>query len=246
MKKKLHAILFDLDDTLFSTSDFTRLARFNAVQAMVDMGLDIPVQALFDELQEVVSEFSSNYNYHYNKLLLRFPEKYFTSLNKTALITTAIIAYHDTKYKYLTPFPDAVNFIEKMYKRNVTLGVVTAGVTIKQLEKLLRLDLYKYFDRHIFVSEEIGVSKPNKKLYEMSCLEMNIDPKFTMYVGDNPTMDIDPCNALGMTTVLIKKGGKYLKIKGKTQATYECNDFSELYKIVNEEFEITRRENGQS
>ncbi|WP_372366378.1 TIGR02253 family HAD-type hydrolase [Candidatus Uabimicrobium sp. HlEnr_7] len=239
MKNKLQAILFDLDETLFSTSDFTRLARFNAVQAMVDMGLDVPVQVLFDELQEVVSEFSSNYHYHYNKLLLRFPETYFTSLNKTALITTAIIAYHDTKYKYLAPFPDAVNFIEKMYKKNATLGVVTAGITIKQFEKLLRLDLHKYFDPHcIFVSEQIGISKPNTKLYEKACAAMEINPESTMYVGDNPIMDIDPCNKLGMITVLIKKGGKYLHVEGKTKAHYECTDFSELYKIVNEEFEL--------
>lgn len=238
MSHKLQAILFDLDETLFSTSDFTRLARFNAVQAMVDMGLNIPVQTLFDELKEVVSEFSSNYNYHYNKLLLRFPEKYFESLNKTALITAAIIAYHDTKYKYLTPFPDAVNFIERMYKKQANLGVVTAGITIKQFEKLIRLDLYKYFDPHnIFVSEQIGISKPNVKLYENACTAMGVDPQYVMYVGDNPVMDIDPCNKLGMTTVLIKKGGKYLKVTGETKAKFECADFSELYKIVDEQFE---------
>ena len=33
---KLRAILFDIDDTLFSTTGFARKARRNAVRAMVD------------------------------------------------------------------------------------------------------------------------------------------------------------------------------------------------------------------
>ena len=32
----LRAVLFDIDDTLFSTTQFARLARRNAVRAMVD------------------------------------------------------------------------------------------------------------------------------------------------------------------------------------------------------------------
>lgn len=239
MKKKLQAIFFDLDETLFSTSDFTRLARFNAVQSMVDMGLEIPTEELFDELKEVVLEFSSNYNHHFDKLLSRFSPHYFASLSKAALVTTAIIAYHDTKYKYLIPFPDAVNFIKQMCKTKITMGIVTAGLTIKQFEKLLRLNLYQYFSPStICISEQIGISKPNVKLYEKACEVIGVDPNLTMYVGDNPIMDIDPCNTLGIVTVLMKKGGKYLKVTGKSKANYECVDFLELSNIISKDFVI--------
>ena len=237
MKKKLEAIFFDLDDTLYPSTEFTKLARLNAVQAMVDLGIKVPTDKLFDELTEVVAEFSSNYNYHFDKLLSRFPEKVYSHINKSALITTAIIAYHDTKYKYLKPHNDALNFIKKIYKSDIVLGVITAGITVKQFEKLLRLDLYKYFSpKNIYVSEQIGISKPNIKLYQKACRNSGVNLEFTMYVGDNPVMDIDPCNQLGMVTVLMKKGGKHERLKGKSQASYTCIDFVELERVLGKDF----------
>ena len=38
---RLKAVLFDIDDTLFSTTHFARTARRNAVRAMVAAGLDV-------------------------------------------------------------------------------------------------------------------------------------------------------------------------------------------------------------
>ena len=57
----LDAVLFDIDDTLFSTSEFAEVARRNAIRAMGRAGLNVPPEAALRELKEVVSEFSSNY-----------------------------------------------------------------------------------------------------------------------------------------------------------------------------------------
>lgn len=57
---RLQAILFDIDDTLFSTTEFARKARRNAVRAMIQAGLDVPEEVVLKELDEVLAEFSSN------------------------------------------------------------------------------------------------------------------------------------------------------------------------------------------
>ena len=38
----LDAVFFDIDDTLFPTTEFAQRARWNAVKAMVAAGLELP------------------------------------------------------------------------------------------------------------------------------------------------------------------------------------------------------------
>ncbi len=70
---QIRAIFFDIDGTLFSTMEFAAQARLASVRAMIRAGLDIEEDLLLEELHEVVKEFSSNYEGHFDKLLLRLP-----------------------------------------------------------------------------------------------------------------------------------------------------------------------------
>ena len=71
----LEAIFFDIDDTLYSTSEFARRAREAAVDAMIAGGVSVSREELLAELDEVVKEFSSNYEHHFDKLLQRLPRR---------------------------------------------------------------------------------------------------------------------------------------------------------------------------
>jgi putative hydrolase of the HAD superfamily len=71
MARRLKALLFDIDDTLFSTSDFAERARRNAIRSMIQYGLKMDEESAFRELQEVIAEFTSNYSSHFDKLLVR-------------------------------------------------------------------------------------------------------------------------------------------------------------------------------
>jgi putative hydrolase of the HAD superfamily len=61
---RLKAIFFDIDDTLYSTYEFSEMARENAIRAMISAGLRMSKEELRQELDEIVHEFSSNYEYH--------------------------------------------------------------------------------------------------------------------------------------------------------------------------------------
>ena len=54
----LEAIFFDVDDTLFSTTEFAQTARQRAVDAMLAAGLRAPKEDVTRLLQEIVTEFS--------------------------------------------------------------------------------------------------------------------------------------------------------------------------------------------
>jgi putative hydrolase of the HAD superfamily len=229
----LDAIFFDVDDTLFSTSEFAKKARRAACEAMHHVGLTLDPSALEDELREVVSEFSSNYNSHFDQLLRRIPRRYYKGVNPAIIVAAGVKAYHDTKVGGVTPYPDASRLLQDLAKLEIIRGVITSGLTVKQAEKVLRLGIYEYLTpAAIYISEQIGINKPNPKLWRRACSDLNLKPARCMYIGDRGTRDVDPANALGMITVRLRRGGKYEQEVGETEANHEITDFEQLRAIL--------------
>ena len=241
---QLKAIFFDIDDTLYSTTAFAARARRNSVNAMIKAGLQLPHAVVLKELEEVINEFSSNYEHHFDKLLLRVPRRCYEGINSAVLIAAAVVAYHETKFRELTPFSDVPRVLKWLATTDLVRGIITAGLEVKQAEKLIRLDLYKYFTPSaIFISDQIGISKPNPKLYQRACSELNIAPAEAMYVGDNPLSDIDPPNKIGMITVLNTppdkhRGGKYQLIHGRTKPRHIIHNFHQLINLLKKHYDI--------
>ncbi|MCZ6601798.1 MAG: TIGR02253 family HAD-type hydrolase [Planctomycetota bacterium] len=230
---RLKAIFFDIDDTLFSTSEFARRARRNSLEAMIQTGLRIDLDDLEAELTEIIAEFSSNYDQHFDKLLLRIPRKHYRGVNPAIIVAAGVVAYHQTKFMELKPYDDVPKVLERLSQvSELVLGVITHGLAVKQSEKLIRLGIYGFLDANaIFISEQIGISKPNPKLYQRALSDLNLKPAEAMYIGDRPTHDIDPPNGIGMITVRNRRGG-YRDEVGVTEPDFEIDSFDQLEEIV--------------
>ena len=156
MPNHLKAIFFDIDDTLYSTSEFSEMARSMALDAMIEVGLAVEKKVLHEELEEVINEFSSNYEHHFDKLLLRIPKRYYRGINPGIIVAAGVIAYHDTKIRRLTPYEDAIEVLRILSKADVVLGVITEGLEVKQAEKLVRMRINQYLSPNaIFISNQI-------------------------------------------------------------------------------------------
>jgi putative hydrolase of the HAD superfamily len=236
---KIRALFLDVDDTLYSTSEFAAAARRAAMDAMIRHGLKVRLEDALAELQEVISEFGSNYPYHYDRLLRRLPASALPEVNPVILVAAAVGAYHDTKYRSLFPFRDVPVVLQRLQAATkLTIGVITEGLEIKQAEKLVRLGIVPYLSpRAIFISDQIGISKPNKKLYPRACSEVGVKPEEAMYVGDHPENDIAPAKAIGMIAVRHRwQGGKHAHVEGSVAADHEIRSFHELLQILRSEF----------
>ena len=241
----LSIVFFDLDDTLFSTSVFSRQARRNAVEAMVAAGLQAPVEDCMRELDEVLTEFGSNYEHHFERLLQRLSPEALGPSNPALLSAAAVIAYHDTKFRQLAPFPDVADVLARLSRAGARLGIITEGPAVKQAEKLLRLGLARYFDSAaIFISDQLGISKPNPKLYRRACQRAGVEPGQAMYVGDNAPNDVDPANAVGMKTVLCRRGGRHDHRAGQTPPTHTIADFAELEALLRSDYGVGTAPSG--
>ena len=232
---EIRAVFFDIDGTLFSTSEFASRAREASVDAMVGAGLPVSREELLEELAEVVLEFSSNYEKHFDKLLLRLPRRTLKGLNPAVITAAGIVAYHDTKTRLLEPFVDVVEVLRRLRQTELLLGIITEGLEIKQAEKLVRLRLLEFFQqKSIFISHQVGISKPNPKLYQRACIDLNLRPSECVYVGDNPLMDIDPANESGMITVLVLREDRFRNIVGQSPPDHIIQNFWDLAEVLRE------------
>jgi putative hydrolase of the HAD superfamily len=237
--QKLDAIFFDIDDTLFSTSVFAEKARRNAVDAMIRAGLRISRDDLLRELLEVVAEFSSNYEHHFDKLLLRLPDSVTQGVNPALIVAAGVVAYHETKVRDLKVYDDVYEVLKALAGTRLVRGVISAGLTVKQAEKLIRLHITEFLSPNaIFITDQIGISKPNPKLYQRVLQHMGLAAERTMYVGDNPLHDVAPCNQLGMVTVRTRRSGRFADVQTPSPPRYEIRDFYELREILRRDFEV--------
>jgi len=235
--RPLKAICFDIDDTLFSTTEFAEKARKESIAQMIRYGLKVSEKDALYELKEVIHEFTSNYEHHFDKLLLRFPDEAINGINPAILVAAGVVGYHETKFRQLRPYPDVVEVLDTLSRSDLILGIISAGLAIKQAEKLVRLDVYRYLNPEaIFISDQIGISKPNIKLYQKACKRLSLDPSHVMYIGDNPIADIDPTNQLGMITVRNRRATQHGFADGKTMPDYEIHDFFDLLAILKRDF----------
>ncbi|MBI4616850.1 MAG: TIGR02253 family HAD-type hydrolase [Planctomycetes bacterium] len=237
--KKLRAIFFDIDDTLYPTTEFARQARENAVDAMIEAGLRLPRADALRELFELIEEFSSNYEHHYDKMLVRIPRSAYEPINPIVIIAAAVVAYHETKFRTLRAYEDAVEVLKLLARTDLVRGVITTGIAVKQAEKLLRLRVYRYLTpTALFISDQIGISKPNVKLYQRACQDVGVPPGEALMVGDHPAGDIDPAKKLGMWACRVRRGGKYQHADGARDPDFEIHNFWELLEILGREFGI--------
>jgi putative hydrolase of the HAD superfamily len=236
---QLKAILFDIDDTLFSTTEFARKARQNAVRAMVRAGLDLPEETVARELEEVLAEFSSNYEHHFDKLLNRLRPPSLARVNPALIVAAGVVAYHDTKFRELVPFEDVLPFFRALRKVGMRLGIITHGWTVKQAEKLVRLGVVPCLEPSaIFISDQIGIGKPNPKLWTLALADMHLLPQETMYVGDSPENDVSAPRALGMVTVWAARASKHKLESGRNEPDHTVSDFRELAAILRERYGV--------
>jgi putative hydrolase of the HAD superfamily len=90
----------------------------------------------------------------------------------------------------------------------------------------------------IFISDQIGISKPNPKLYSAALRELGLKPDEVMYVGDNPEHDVAPPKSVGMVTVWARRGAKRGCEKSAITADHVVDDFRELAKILRERYAV--------
>lgn len=191
------AVFFDIDDTLYDTSGFAKLARKAAINVMIDAGLPLSSDEAYKLLRKIIKQKGSNYDKHFNVLTRQvFGEE------KPLLIALGMITYHNVKFALLRLFPETIPTLIYLKSQGYHLGVISNGITIKQWEKLIRLGLHHFFDE-VITSEEAGVEKPDVKIFEQALSKMGCKAENSIMIGNKFSEDIKGAINSGMDAILV-------------------------------------------
>ncbi|WP_461862912.1 TIGR02253 family HAD-type hydrolase [Thermococcus sp.] len=223
----IKAVFFDLDDTIADTSRLAEMARKNAIENMIRHGMPADFDTAYNELLELIKEYGSNFDRHFDYLLRRLDLHY-----NPKWVAAGVIAYHNTKFAYLREVRHVRKTLLKLKEMGILLGIITDGNPIKQWEKILRLELDPYFDE-VLISDFVGVKKPHPKIFRKALGKFDVKADEAVMVGDRLYSDIYGAKRVGMHTVWFRYG-KYAnsEIEYEKYADFTIEDLKELPGII--------------
>jgi HAD superfamily hydrolase (TIGR01549 family) len=115
---------------------------------------------------------------------------------------------------YAELIPGAAEAIRQLKQQGYKLALIADGRPGTYYNVLTHYDLYRLFDA-IAVSEEVGVEKPDARMFVHALDQLNITPPeyaHTMMVGNSLARDIKGANNLGMISVWIDWSPRRSKI----------------------------------
>lgn len=91
---------------------------------------------------------------------------------------------------------ETLQYLKQKYK----VGLITNGQTLIQYGKMDQLGLRTHFDL-ILVSEEAGVKKPNRAIFDRAVDQLGLSPEECLFIGDHPINDVEGAGKAGMETI---------------------------------------------
>lgn len=192
---KIRAVIFDLDDTLYSERAYV-MSGFDAVASAFAGELGDPLTGaatmrrlfdtehrprVFDALLEARNLPSDR------RLIERMIETYRAHAPSIGLYDDAAAALAQLQDRY-------------------DLGLITDGPSASQWAKIDALHLRSHF-REIIVTGDWGskFSKPHPRSFESMADRLHVSPGACVYIADNPTKDFIAPNTLGWMTIRITR-----------------------------------------
>jgi putative hydrolase of the HAD superfamily len=232
------AVLFDLDNTLLLEDESTERALRHACSAIADRtGANVKtLAAAAREAAEEIFRESSVFVYAermgiwwgealWGEFLgetagLRdmlafvpdFRRRVWTSVLVTAgiadddLAESAAKAFRSARRRQQLVDPDAEALVRDL-ARDHRLALVTNGAPDVQREKLSHTDLASSF-AVVIISAEIGVGKPDPRIFEAALARLDVAPEDAVMVGDSLARDVAGAHAAGLRTIWIDRGSR--------------------------------------
>jgi putative hydrolase of the HAD superfamily len=195
-KNNVKAILFDLDNTLLDRSlTFLNFSKMLINHYFSDLE-DLEKQKMIDYIIIADEDGYKDKIQLFKELLDIFPWSSKPDIEE-------LLAYYTAEYvNNAILMEDALEVLLHL-KKQYKLGMITNGKTVIQYGKIDQLNLREHFDT-IIVSEEAGIKKPHKSIFELAINHLNVRPEECLYIGDHPVNDINGANQAGMKTIWMK------------------------------------------
>ncbi len=199
----LQAIIFDLDDTLYSERDFV-LSGFRAVANWGTANLGISQAQGYETLFDLYQQGIRNNTFNQWLQIHQIPAVSSSEETQSEVVAKLLDIYRQHTPQ-IDPFAESIELL-KILTQSYKIGLVSDGYLEVQQRKWAALGLDHFFDAVVF-SDSLGREnwKPSTAPFELVLERLNVAPEFSVYIGDNPRKDFFGARQLGMSTIQIKR-----------------------------------------
>jgi len=210
-------IIFDLDDTLCDYQEAKRNAISKVNHILREHGIDVdqfwktyrvvePVLwRQFLDKKIIKKEYRVRRYADPLRSLYEFPEELADELNRV---------YMKNANCAIELFEDVIPLLKILKEKQIIPVIFTSGPSDGQRDKLKALSLEELVE-HIYISEEIGVSKPSVDAFEFVLKKLDAHPEEVLMVGDSLEDDIKGAEQAQIRAVLIDRDHKYQEYAGE-------------------------------
>ena len=217
-------IFFDLDHTLW---DF----ESNSKKAFETIFIKNEVDIDFNDFISTYSPINHKYwklyredkvskeDLKYGRLIETFDTlQYKTSESLIHTLSKEYIDYLPNHNLLFDGAIDILNYLKPKYQ----MHIITNGFEEVQHKKMHNSDLLPFFDQ-IITSEEVGVKKPNPKIFNYALEKSKAIANESIMIGDNFEADILGAKSVGMHTIFCEFNGEIA-----TEKVITVNKLSEI------------------
>lgn len=191
----IKAIGFDMDDTLYDRDLIYQSAYDLVTRYVVKSNVKfekfnlVYQECSLVEYQKFMSGEKTFDEYQLDRFVDAFKELNIDIDIDQAKIFQAIYDYQK-KHVQLRQFMEKI-LLDLVERDDIKIFLLTNGPGDNQRKKIKNLKLDKFFnDDEIFISGDLSVSKPDRKIFDYVSEKLNLDPSSIVYVGDNLENDV--------------------------------------------------------
>ncbi len=200
------AVLFDLDDTLFDHRHASH-AALQAIHAQHAQQTDFT--AFAQQHAHVLETYHRRFLHGELTLdearaarMIKLFEAFGYALTpEQSLQIGALYRQHHLANRQLVK--GAYELLEALRGR-VKLAIITNNSVAEQLEKLRYLGIAHFFEA-IVISEDVGFTKPDRRIFELALERLGVSASQAVMIGDNWAADIEGAHAAGIATVWLNR-----------------------------------------
>ena len=229
----LRGVLFDLDDTLYGYEP-CNLAGLQAVWELLSRSVDELAferfTALHDEVRErLATELAGSAASHNRALFFKEIAERLVVPSPVSLAVDLYDCYWQRFYKEMKPGTDAVRVLGELGQRGYRLALVSNHTTLPQLRKVRRLGFEPFLEA-IVTSEEAGVEKPDRRIFELALDKLGLGAAETAFVGDNPAGDIAGAVGAGIATTILTT--EYVTSASSDEADHTVTALDDILEVL--------------
>lgn len=192
----MKVIVFDLDNTLIDRQRaFTEMLKDRIELTLPEDKKHLKEQAIQDILM-----WDDNGTVSRTVSFKKYCDKYEVTCMTSEELSTYWTTISGSIVYLFDDVIDVITYLKEKYR----LAILTNGSPISQRRKLESTGILNMFELSV-VSGEVGIDKPNPRIFDVMCERMNVKPEDCLYIGDNYVNDVLGARNAGWNAIYLNR-----------------------------------------